>query len=88
MTSATMISAALTGITDCATLIGIQGRLTSVSVARIGVIQTPTPPRSAKKATTRICAAMLTARRAGQGMRSTSSGQPIWDRLTEASAEP
>ena len=82
------ISAAEMGITDCTTLIGIHGRLTSASPCSTGRIHAPTAPRSAKKAITTISAAMLTARRSGHGMTSTSSGQPMCARFTEASAAP
>ncbi len=83
-----MISTAEIGMTDCTTLIGIHGRLTSASVCSTGRIQAPTAPRSAKKAITTISAAMLNARRAPHGMASTTSGHPMWARFTDASAEP
>ena len=83
-----MISTAEIGITDCTTLIGIHGRLTSASVCSTGRIHAPTAPSSAKKAITTSSAAMLNARRARHGMTSTSSGQPMCARLTDASAAP
>ena len=82
-----MISSAEIGITDCTRFIGT-GTLTSVSPARIGMIHTPMTPSTAKNAITSTCATMLIARRHGHGARSTSSGQPMCARLTDASAEP
>ena len=56
------------GITDCTTLIGTHGRLTSESPARTGRIDTPTQPSSAKKAITSTCATMPSARRTRRAM--------------------
>ena len=83
-----MISTHEIGITDCTTLIGTAGTLTSASPARIGRIDAPTQPSSAKKAMTSTCARMLSARRTGGDALSTSSGQLMWARRTDASAEP
>ncbi len=52
------------------------------------MIQIPTPPSSRKNVMTRICARMLVRRRSFQGIFSTSSGQPMCARFTDASAEP
>ena len=65
-----MMSAAEIGITDCTTLIGTAGRLTSVSVASTGRIHAPTPPSSTKKAITSSCATMpVTAARPPRQLR-------------------
>jgi len=51
------------------------------------MIEVPTQPSAAKNAMTSTCAAMLkTRRRAGLSC-SISSGQPMWARFAEASAE-
>jgi len=86
--SASTMSAAEIGMTLCTTLIGIDGRLTSASVASIGSTEAPTQPSSAKNAMTMSSATMLNARRARHAIASSSSGQPMCARLTDASAAP
>ena len=75
-------------MTDCTKFIGTHDRTTRASPASAGMIATPIHPSSAKNAITSTCEAMLTARLSGGDSWSTTSGQPMCARLTEASAEP
>ena len=75
-------------MTDCTKFIGTQGRLTSASPTRAGMMAMPIHPSRAKKAITSTCEKMLTARLSAGEHWSTTSGQPMCARLTEASAEP
>ena len=77
-----------TGMTDCVSRVGTQGRLTMAEPSRMTSTRHPAHPATRKNAITTASPATTTGIRHGRPSRRTRLGKPMCARFRAASAAP